>query len=828
MIPTLNKQIPNNNRKLEMINRKIAIAAFGWMMSGSVVMADYPAQAAAVDSVKIEGGFWGPRIDTNAKVTLPNNLQFIERTGRIATFDRAAGVNKQGGDNDVSVVDSDVYKILEGAAYTLQLRPDDVDADDIARQVARVIAAREDDGFLCPRITLKGEEFRWNNLHKSHVLYSAGHLFEAGAAWQSATGEKKLLAASAKFADIIDNKFGPEGVYETPGHQEIELALVRLYRATGEEKYLNLCRFFLEQRGHLHGGQERVSGVKSRAADYNQDRVPLAEAEHAVGHVVRAGYTYAAMADIVAIQGHEGFRGALDRLWDDVVGSKLYITGSSAAAQYYDEGFGDSYHLPNDTAYCETCSTISNAMWSHRMALLNEDASYIDVMERALYNGVLSGISLSGDHYFYTNPLASRGGVKRSPSWDPACCQSNLVRTIPQIGTMAYATGPETAFVNLFVAGEAKLKLQKGTVRLRVETEYPWDGKVRITVEKSIEEPFTIAVRIPGWATEKPVPSTLYRFAKPTKEAPSLKVAGESLETVATEKGYARLTRTWKTGDVIELNLPMPVRRVLSDERVEANTGLVALQRGPIVYCIEATDNGDQRTNAIVLGDDVPLRAERREDLLGGIVGVTADAAIASESAWGEPVEVRSQKLLAVPYFAWANRKVGYMDIWIAREPTNSTPLPRMTAIHDAKITDSTKSKSSFEALRDGRDGPKSESRTTPRVTLKENGEGKTWIQCEWSKPRELDRTSVYWAVDSRSQVYWGKRIRGTDLVLPRSWKVMYQDGDEWREVETDDKYTLRTDLPNEVRFSPIKTRALRLEIDSAPSPSAIQEWSID
>jgi DUF1680 family protein len=810
------------------MNREIAMLACGWMMAGSVVLAEYPAQAPAVAAVKIEGGFWGPRIDTNAKVTLPNNLDFIEKTGRIATFDHAAGVGKKAGDDDVSVVDSDVHKILEGAAYTLQLRPDDVDAGEIARQVKRVIAAQEDDGFLCPRITLKGKEFRWENLGKSHVLYSAGHLFEAGVAWQEATGNNDLLDASANFADLIDGKFGPEGVHQTPGHQEIELALVRLYRATGEEKSLDLCRFFLEQRGHVHGGKERVSGEKPRSADYNQDRVPLADEEHAVGHVVRAGYTYAAMADIAALQNHEGFRAALDRIWNDVVGSKLYITGSSASAQYYDEGFGDSYKLPNDTAYCETCSTISNALWSHRMALLHEDASYIDVMERALYNGVLSGISLSGDHYFYTNTLASRGGVKRSPSWNPACCQSNLVRIIPQVGSMAYAAGTETAFVNLFVSGGAELKLAEGKVGLNVETEYPWDGKVRITVGESIEGPFTIAVRIPGWATEKPVPSSLYRFAKPAEASPSLKVAGKSLGEVVTEKGYAHLTREWKTGDVIELDLPMPARRVLSDERVEDNSGLVALQRGPIVYCVEATDNGGQRTNAIVLDDDVPLRAERRDDLLGGIVVVAADAAIASESAWGEPVEVRSQKLMAVPYFAWANRDAGYMDIWIAREAASSTPLPLTTAIQDAKITGSGKSGGSFEALRDGRHGPKSESRTTPRVTLKGEGDGKAWIQCEWDEPRELGSTAVHWAVDRRSQVYWGKRIRGVDLSLPLSWKVMYQDGTEWRDVETADEYTLRLDLPNEVMFSPVKTRAIRLEIDSAQSPSAIQEWRID
>ena len=292
-------------------------------------------------------------------------------------------------------------------------------------------------------------------------------------------------------------------------------------------------------------------------------------------HAVRGGYTYAAMTDIAAILDDDGYRHAVDRLWKDVVGSKLYITGSSATAQFHDEGFGEPYHLPNETSYCETCSTISNVLWSHRMALLHKDASYVDVLERALYNGVLSGISLSGDHYFHTNPPASRGGIVRQPGWNPACCQSNLVRIIPQVGSMAYATAPDAVYVNLFVNGEANLKMGDATTHLRMETDYPRDGRVRITVLDAARQPFTIAVRIPGWAREQPVPSGLCHFTSPTTRRATVSVAGAAAAPARPEHGYVRFKRTWQAGDVIELKLPMPVRRVLADDRVKADQGRV-------------------------------------------------------------------------------------------------------------------------------------------------------------------------------------------------------------------------------------------------------------
>ncbi len=801
-------------------------------LSAPAVTADYPLQPAPAGNVKVDGGFWGPRLTINAKVTVPHNHKFLENSGRMAVFDRAAGTAPKDPGSDMYVVDSDVFKIIEGAAFTLQQRPDEIDLADLARQVQRVIAAREKDGFLCPRVTLKDPKSRWENLHKSHVLYSAGHLFEAGVAWKEATGKDDLLQASTRYADLIAERFGPGKVRDVPGHQGIEMALVRLYRATGERRYLDLGKFFLDQRGH--GKQQAVDSDRPHPDDYNQNRVPLVDAQKAVGHAVRAGYTYAAMADVAALYGDSAYKQALDRLWQDVVGRKLYITGASATAQYYDEGFGDPYHLPNDTAYCETCGTISTVFWSHRMALLHEDAQYIDVLERALYNGVLSGISLSGDEFFYKNPLASRGKVGRDESWNPACCQSNLVRVIPQVGALAYATDADTAFVNLFVNGTATLDLGDGPVVLNMGTEYPRDGRIRITVVSGPDKPVTIALRIPGWAREQPVPSDLYRFAATSDQQPSLTVGGQPVALAgetSVRKGYVHLKRIWKKGETVELNLPMPVRRVLAHDKVEADRGRVALQRGPLVYCVEAIDNGNLRTDALVLPDSTRLKAERRKGLLGDVVTITGTAAVASEPQPGKPAELRPHPIVAIPYYAWANRDDGYMDIWLARAVATATPISAPTAGAVAKVSASVKrSSKELLALNDRRVGPNSRFRPTPRFICPQepSNDGGPWIQYEWDEARELNETAVYWALDQPKKVYWGERVRGTLLKLPESWQLLYKDGDAWVPVRTKDDYPLKPDQMNRIRFTPVKTKAVRLRIVPADAACAIQEWSVN
>ena len=805
-------------------------------LSVQTMAADYPLANPPVGSVKVTAGFWGPRLTRNATTTLALNFNFLEKSPRLANFDKAAGIDKRPFAGNAAY-DSDVFKMIEGAAYALQTRPAEVDAKALERQVGRIIAAQQPDGFLCTKFILDAPATRWDDSRKSHLLYSAGHLFEAGVAYFDATGKRNLLEASCRYADLIDARFGPDKVHDVPGHQEIELALVKLFRTTGERRYLDLCKFFLDQRGHVHGATEQAHTEKPRSADYDQDRVPLIEETQAVGHAVRAGYTYAAMADIAALCGEANYARALDRIWQDVVERKLYITGASATGQYDDEGFGDPYCLPNQTAYCETCGTTATVLWSQRMALLHSDASYIDVLERALYNGVLSGISLAGDSFFYTNPLASRGNDRRHASFDPACCQSNLVRILPQVGAMAYASNAAAAYVNLFVAGEATLVTAGGTLRLKQETAYPLDGRVRITVESAANKPLTIAVRLPGWAMNRPVPSDLYHFATPSKDFPSLRINGEELAldpqkplpNAPISNGYVRLLRTWQPGDVIELSLPMPVRRVLANDKIEADRGRVALQRGPLVYCVEAIDHDGLRTDALVLPDDALLEAERRKDLLGDVIAIVADVQAVHEAKAGEPATVRPQRMVAVPYYAWANRGDGYMDVWLARTLSAATPMPCATAGAVAKVTTSVKRPDAqLAALTDRRAGPGSSARSTPRFSWPEKATGSQWIQYEWDQPHQLSRTAVYWALDTPTPVYWRERTRGLLLKLPKSWRLLYKDGEAWRPVVTGEAYGLQPDRPNELRFSPVTTTAVRLETELSDAPCGIQEWLIN
>jgi hypothetical protein len=828
-----------NNDTMKRPQRE-TLPAIGLLLLASLSIpataADYPLRSPLVGNVKVVGGFWGPRLTTNATSTLTHNFDFLEKTPRLANFDKAAGIDKRHFVGNAAY-DSDVFKIIEGAAYSLQTRRDEVDANALSRQVGRIIAAQQPDGFLCTKFILEKSTTRWDDNRKSHLLYSAGHLFEAGVAYFDATGKRNLLEASCRYADLIDARFGPGKVYDVPGHQEIELSLVKLYRATGEQRYLKLGKFFLDQRGYVQGGSERVRAEKPRSDDYDQDRVPLIEETRAVGHAVRAGYTYAAMADMAALYGDRNYAQALDRIWQDVVERKLYITGASATGQYDDEGFGDPYCLPNETAYCETCGTAATVLWSQRMALLHGDACYIDVLERALYNGVISGISLDGDSFFYTNPLASRGYDRRRSNFDPACCQSNLVRIIPQVGSMAYATDPESVYVNLFVAGEGSFDIAGGTFRLKQETDYPRDGRVRFTVEAAGDKPSTIAIRIPGWALGRPVPGDLYQFATIRKELPTLGLNGTTLRldpdkpepSAPIHNGYVRLRRTWKQGDVIELNLPMPVRRVLANDKVEADRGRVALQRGPLVYCVEAIDNGDVRTNAIVLTDDIALDSVRRNDLLGDVVTIVGDVAVAHEPKAGGPVELQLRRLVAIPYYAWANRGEGYMDVWLARSAAAATPVPAATAGAVAQVSASAKRPAGqLAALTDRRAGPSSSCRATPRFSWPESSTDSQWIQYEWDEARELSQCAVYWAVDTPSPVYWRERPRGSLLKLPKSWKLLYRDGNAWRPVETKGGYAVQSDRSNEICFTPVKTTAVRLETEMSDAPCGIQEWLID
>ncbi len=497
---------------------------------------------------------------------------------------------------------------------------------------------------------------RW--IHESagsHELYDAGHLIEAAVAHFRATGKRSLLDIAIRFADLIDRDFGPDARHDVSGHEEIELALVKLADVTGEKRYLTLAKFFLDQRGLEHDGKPYPEGNFAIYNDrgYKQDQVPVVDQQKASGHAVRAMYLYIGMADVAARKEAPGYRVALENIWKDVVSTKLYLTGGIGSRGTF-ESFGEDFELPNRTAYTETCAAIGNDLWNERMFLASGDPHFLDVMERVLYNGALSGVSAEGDRFFYQNPLESAGDVERSSYFDVACCPANLARLLALLPGMIYAERGDEIFVNLFVASEADVALASGLdVHIEQQTVYPWDGRVRIVLRPDGARRLALHIRIPGWARGEPVPSDLYRFADRYEDLPHLTVDGKVVQLDPRE-GYATVRREWKAGDVVDLELPMPVRQVRANEAVVEDEARRALQRGPLVYAAEAVDN-DGRVLDLALPADEQLDSEYRDDLLGGVVRVTGRA-------------LRDGKLvpfMAIPYFAWANRGRGEMTVWM-------------------------------------------------------------------------------------------------------------------------------------------------------------------
>jgi DUF1680 family protein len=602
--------------------------------------------------VTVADEFWAPRMETNRTVTVPYDFEKCEQTGRIDNFAKAGGL-MEGEFEGIYFNDSDLYKVIEGAAYSLKIHPDPELEKYVDGMIEKIAAAQWDDGYIYTFYSLPKHqpEKRWTDVQNKHELYCAGHFFEAAVAYYQTTGKRKVLDVATRLADCIDSVFGPGKKYDVPGHEEIEIGLVKLYGVTGEKRYLELAKFFLDQRGQAQG--HKLYG------QYSQDHKPVIEQDAAVGHAVRAGYLYSGMADVAALTFDADYMNALDKIWLDVVSKKLYITGG-IGARGGGESFGADYELPNATAYCETCAAIANAMWNYRMSLLHGDAKYIDVLERVIYNGFLSGISLSGNKFFYPNPLASDGKYQRSPWFGCACCPTNIVRFMPSLPGYAYAQQADKIYVNLFIAGSAKIKTGHNTVNMQQQTNYPWDGKVRITVEPEYLGRFTVCVRIPGWARNRPVPSDLYDYIDTNTEQVSLKVNGNPV-ALNIVKGYAEINRQWKKSDTIELNLPMPIRRVVADPKVKDDLGRTAIERGPVVYCFEGADNPKGVAN-LILPPDAKLQSEYHDDLLGGIVTISGQGQIRQDDTKIEDIDV-----VAIPYYAWAHRGKNEMAVWIPK-----------------------------------------------------------------------------------------------------------------------------------------------------------------
>jgi DUF1680 family protein len=783
---------------------------------------DYPVKPVPFTVVHFNDVFWAPRIEINRTVTIPFAFGKCEETKRIYNFERAAAALRGETLTDKEPPgypfdDTDVYKVLEGASYSLSVHPDAKLESYLDGLIAKIGAAQEPDGYLYTTRTIDPEhphewagKKRWE-MEKvdSHELYDLGHLYEAAVAHYQATGKRSLLDVALKTADLLDRTFGPGKRPIWPGHQITEMGLVKLYRVTGEQRYLDLAKFMLDARG--------PDGDTGAGRTYNQSHKKVVEQTEPVGHAVRATYMYSGIADVAALTGDMAYLNAIDRIWENMVGRKLYLTGGIGATGS-GEAFGHDYELPNMTAYNETCAAIGNDYWNFRLFLLHADARYIDVMERTLYNGLISGVSLDGKSFFYPNPLESKGQHQRSPWFGVACCPGNITRFLASVPGYVYAQQGDALYVNLFVGSQAEIKLDNGrTVKMVQETRYPWDGHVKMTVNPDESGQFTINVRVPGWARDEAAPGDLYRFQDKVNETVALKVNGKPV-TLKLEKGYARLNRNWKRGDVIELALPMPVRRIVANEQVEADRGRVALQRGPLVYCAEWPDNPGGRVRNLMLPDVAKLTAEFKPDLLNGVTVIKGKAFALSSDAEGKAIKTE-QDFTAIPYYAWANRGRGEMIVWLPNNESSVKPPPPPTIASRSKVRASENQNPNLISAINDQSEPRSSSDNSDIYFYWWPKKGTAeWVEYAFEKPSTVSETEVYWYDDTG---------RG-ECRTPASWRVLYKDGEAWKPVETAEPYGVEKDRFNKVTFKPVATTGLRLEVTMRQNWSAgIQEWKV-
>jgi DUF1680 family protein len=803
-----------------------ALAVFGLCPLASAQPRDYPVKPVPFTAVHVNDAFWAPRIETNRTVTIPFAFKKDEETGRVDNFIRAAEALKgEPFENHryppYPFDDTDVYKVIEGASYTLSVHPDPKLAAYVDDLIAKIGAAQEKDGYLYTARTIDPlHPHPWSGSERwvlegvnSHELYDLGHLYEAAAAHYQATGKRNLLDIALRTADLLDQTFGPGKREIWPGHQIVEMGLAKLYRVTGDVRYLNLAKFMLDSRGP----DSKEQGHGNPYVEADKRVVDQTEAP-AGGHAVRATYMYSGMADVAALTGDAAYVNALDKIWDNVASKKLYITGG-IGSRAAGEAFGANYELPNMSAYNETCAAVGNDFWNQRLFLLHADAKYVDVMERTLYNGLISGVSLDGTTFFYPNPLESKGQHARSPWFGVACCPGNITRFMASVPGYVYAERGDALWVNLYMGSTADIKLDNGrTVNMVQETRYPWDGAVKMTVNPDQAGEMTVNVRIPGWARNEPVASDLYRYIdKPTGSA-TLKVNGKPVP-LKLDKGYVALTRTWKRGDTIELNLPMPVRRVMANTQVAADKDRVALERGPVVYAAEWVDNPDGKVRNVVLADNAPVTNEFKSGLLKGVTVVKAKAVSFSLDQQGQ-VTHKPVDLTLIPYYAWANRGSGEMTVWIPDTEAAVKPAPYPTVTSTATVTSS--GRKSLTPIKDG-DDPQSSRDGSYYFDWWPAGTGNStvtngWIEYAFDKPVSVSSSQLYWFDDAPSG---GVRV-------PASWRILYKSGAEWKPVEAEGALGVEKDKFNPVAFKSVTTSALRLEVNFQKGFSAgVQRWRV-
>ncbi len=759
-------------------------------------------QAVPFTEVQIHDDFWRPRQETNRIASIPVNLENLEKAGNLENF-RLAAKGVTNGFIGPVFMDSDVYKAIEAASYSLATHPDPVLESKLEAIIVLIAAAQQPDGYLDTYYIVKEPGHRWTNLRDNHELYCAGHLFEAAVAHYQATGKRTLLDVAIRLANYIDSVFGPPPKrMGYPGHPEIELALMKLGRATGEQRYLNLARFFIESRGSKFFAAEHHTPLAEYDGTYWQDDVPICDHRNIEGHAVRACYLMSGSTDVAAETRDPALLKMINRVWRNTTERNMYVTGGIGPSAS-NEGFTEDYDLPNLTAYQETCATVALAQWNHRLALLYGDARYADVYERSLYNGVLAGVSHDGTRFFYVNPLASTGGHHRSPWFGCACCPPNAARTIASLGGYAYATGDNALWVNLFIQGAVNTAIDGQKISLGVTTDYPWNGEVtfKVAVEKTAH--FALRLRVPGWC-----------------DGATVAVNGQTISAPLTERGYFVLTRDWQDGDAVALNLPMPVERIKANPHVKDDVNQFVIQRGPLVYCLEACDQ-TAPLDSLYIPSDTAFQADMANDLLGGVVVVKGRAEVANDADWSHRLyqavpPMRQVAFTAIPYYAWDNRKPGTMRVWLPAVP----PLPPAGGMEtQAKVTLSyTSGNCQPCGINDGLEPKSSGEQPAALCHWWPHKGGTEWAQYTWKRPVTVEGTKVYWFDDTG---------RG-ECRLPASWQIEYLDGADWKPVAAAADYAVLKDRWCEVKFQPVTTTALRLVLKMQPGWAAgVHEWRV-
>lgn len=771
----------------------------------------YPIDPVPFTSVKVTDQFWGQRLKANREVTIPLAFSKCEETGRYDNFVKAAHPSEDYKVGGYSFDDTDVYKTIEGASYLLQTYPDKKLKKYIDSVLVIVAAAQEPDGYLFTARTMNPKHphewagsRRWEKVEElSHEFYNLGHMVEGAIAHYQATGQRNFLDIAIRYADCVCREIGdnPGQQVRVPGHQIAEMALAKLYTVTGDRKYLDQAKFFLDKRGYT-----------DRRDEYSQAHKPVVEQDEAVGHAVRAAYMYSGMADVAALTGDSAYIRAIDRIWDNIVSKKYYITGGIGATSQ-GEAFGKNYELPNMSAYCETCASIGNVYLNYRLFLLHGESKYYDVLERTLYNGLIAGVSLDGGSFFYPNPLESMGQHQRQPWFGCACCPSNVSRFIPSLPGYVYAVKDNQVYVNLYLSNKATLKIGRKSVTLSQETRYPWNGDIALTVDKNSAGRFAMKLRIPGWVRNQVVPSDLYTYTDGKRLSYQVKVNGELQEAELGADGYFTVTRQWKKGDKVELHFDMEPRVVKANARVEADRGRVAVERGPLVYCAEWPDN-DFDVLSVLLNRQPSFTVTEKPDLLYGLNQIQTPAQTLKYDAEGR-LSVQDVTLTLIPYYAWAHRGSGRMAVWLpsdvkAARPAGTVATYKITASHQT---------SALSSVADGLVPQDENDRTIPYYHWWPKNGSTEWVAYEFPQARKVSSAEVYWFDDAP----WG------GCRVPRSWSLYYKDNaGQWQPVANPDEYTVRKGDANMVTFDPVTTTAMKLEVVLPEKNSAgVFEWTV-